>query len=101
MSQPTPIIQYTFDLWTSGVAITNEGSNTTANNGTLYNSATITSTTSATGTKCLSLVSTSYQYLSSNSLFYINNSSWTVSFWYQKQSSTVSEAPDVRLFSIY
>ena len=101
MSQPNPIIRYNFDSWTSGVSVTNEGSTSTVNNATLYNSAAITTSTSATGTKCLSLARSSNQYLSSNSSFYINNSSWTVSFWYQKQSSTVSEASDVRLFSIY
>ena len=95
MSQPNPIIRYNFDSWTSGVSVTNEGSTSTVNNATLYNSAAITTSTSATGTKCLSLARSSNQYLSSNSSFYINNSSWTVSFWYQKQSWTLSEGSDV------
>ena len=68
---------------------------------TLYNSAEVISMTSATGTQCLSLSRSSDQYLASNSSVNLVDKPWTVSCWYQNQSTTASEASDVRLFSIY
>jgi len=92
---PVPILRYSFDTWTSGNTVTNEGSLGT---GTAYNatlcttgtggSASIISSSYATGTQCLSLVGNStigggYLQLPS---FTMGGNSWAVCLWIKLSS---------------
>ena len=98
----TPILKYSFDTWTSGTSIANEGSLGSAYNGTLNTvgsgTATIISSDKANGTQCLSLntnnggnaATTSGGYMSIPA-FTFGGTSFTICFWYKKSSATANE----------
>ena len=85
---PVPILRYSFDTWTSGNTVTNEGSLGSNYNGTLTSfttagsSATVISSSYATGTQCLSLVGSTHanSYLSIPPLT-IGGVSWAICMW--------------------
>lgn len=95
---PVPILRYSFDTWTSGNTVPNEGSLGTSStyNATLCTtgtggSASIISSSYATGTQCLSLVGNSLiggGYLQLP-LFTMGGSSWALCFWINVGSITV------------
>ena len=104
----TPLLKYSFDTWTSGTSIANEGSLGSAYNGTLNTvgsgTATIISSDKANGTQCLSLstnnggtaTTTKGGYMSIPA-FTFGGTSYTVCCWYKKNSTTVNESW-VRIF---
>ena len=91
----TPVLWYSFDTYTSGTSVPNDGSLGTAYNGTLVTvgtgSATVISSDCAVGTKCLSLntgqngssTSSNGGYMSIPS-FTFGGTSYTVCIWYKK-----------------
>ena len=102
----TPILKYSFDTWTSGTSIANEGSLGSAYNGTLNTvgsgTATIISSDKANGTQCLSLntnnggnaTTTRGGYMSIPA-FTFGGTSYTICCWYKKNTATETWA---RLF---
>ena len=58
-----PVLHYSFDQWTSGTTIINEGTLGSSFDATLYNSALVSTTSPPTGTQCLSLTASSSQFL--------------------------------------
>ena len=92
-------MHYSFDQWTSGTTVINEGTLGSSLDATLSNSALVSTTSPPTGTQCLSLTASSSQYMSTSSAITLSGTDWAVCFWYNKSSSTVSET-DVRIFDL-
>ena len=98
MSEPVPVLHYSFDSYVSGTTVPNDGSSGSALNGTLTTlgtgSATIVSSNAAVGTKCLSLIggSTSNGGHISVPAFTFGGAGWSVCFWYKKDASTKNES---------
>ena len=98
----TPVLRYSFDTYTSGTSVPNDGSWGSAYNGTLVTvgtgTATVISSDCAVGTKCLSLntgqsgakTNTNGGYMTIPS-FTFGGTSYTVCCWYKKNVSTVAE----------
>ena len=90
MSEPVPVLHYSFDSYVSGTTVPNDGSSGSALNGTLTTlgtgSATIVSSNAAVGMKCLSLIggSTSNGGHISVPAFTFGGAGWSVCFWYKK-----------------
>ena len=98
----TPILKYSFDSWTGGTIILNEGSLGTAGNGTLctvgIGSSNIINTDCATGTQCLSLnTNMNGTFTNSNGgymsipPFTFGGTSYTICCWYKKNATTTAE----------
>ena len=98
----TPILKYSFDSWTGGTTILNEGSIGTAGNGTLctvgIGTSNIINTDCATGTQCLSLnTNMNGAFTNSNGgymsipPFTFGGTSYTICCWYKKNATTTAE----------
>lgn len=99
MTTPNPIIKFSFDTYTSGTTVQNEGTLGSSLDATLYNNALVSTASPAIGTKCLSLTAANSQYMSTSNPITLSGTDWAVCFWYKKDSSTVSET-GVRVFDI-
>ena len=98
----TPVLKYSFDSWTGGTTILNEGSLGPAGNGTLctvgIGSSNIINTDCATGTQCLSLnTNMNGTFTNSNGgymsipTFTFGGTSYTICCWYKKNATTTAE----------
>jgi hypothetical protein len=89
-SFPVPLLWYTFDDWTSGSTVINNGTLGITNNGTLQNGASIVSQTrNSVTSNCLSLTAASSQYMFIPS-FMFGGGSFSVCFWYKTPSNTTN-----------
>ena len=97
-SKLIPSIHYSFDLWTTGTTITNEGYRGSWHNATLVNGASILQNSPVTGNNYLSLTGANQQYLTVwfESLY---NYGWSVCFWYKKEPTPIYES-DVPVFTM-
>ena len=79
----TLVLWYTFNDWTAGSSIINNGALGTSNNGTLYGGTIPAISRNGVTTLCLSLSRSSTQYMFIPS-FTFGGGSFTVCFWYKK-----------------
>jgi hypothetical protein len=91
-----PYVHYTFDSWTSGTTITNDGFAGSSRNAVLTNGASVLTNSPVTGTNYLSLNGTYSQHVTIENVKLTGNS-WSVCFWYKKEPATMYES-DVALF---
>ena len=93
-----PYLHYSFDSWTTGTTIRNEGYSGSFQNGTLMNDASVLSNSPVTGTNYLNLDAKYSQYVHIPSIT-LSGNSWALCFWYKKTPGTVCES-DVPVFTM-
>ena len=104
-----PVLHYNFENYVAGSnTIVNKGSLGTAYDATIGGNASVINTDHATGTSCLSLIgegTSSGGYLQIpnlkwSSLFPLSGVWFTISFWYKKPASSITET-NARIIDFY